>query len=77
MRKDFLVLQEKKDRSLSRDKGTTGQVQNLATGRAGTACQNLGWDAGRDGPDFDRLSRPDPWDRRKKREKKILILKKK
>ena len=32
--------------SLSRDKGTTGQAQNLATGRDGT------------GRDFDSLSRP-------------------
>ena len=35
--------------SLSRDKRTTGKAQNLAKGRYGTACQNLGWDAGRDG----------------------------
>ena len=34
--------------SLSRDKWTTGQAQNLATGRAGTAYQNPGRDAGRD-----------------------------
>jgi hypothetical protein len=34
--------------SLSRDKGTTGQAQNLATGRDGT------------GRDFDSLSRPVP-----------------
>ena len=30
--------------SLSRDKGATGQAQNIATGRAGTAYQNLGRD---------------------------------
>ena len=34
--------------SLSRDKGTTGRAQNLATGRDRTACQNPGRDAGRD-----------------------------
>jgi hypothetical protein len=34
--------------SLSRDKGTTGRAQNLATGRAGTAYQNPGQDAGWD-----------------------------
>ena len=34
--------------SLSRDKETTGQAQNLATGRAGKACQNLGRDVGQD-----------------------------
>jgi hypothetical protein len=34
--------------SLSRDKGTTVQAQNLATGRAGTAYRNPGRDVGRD-----------------------------
>ena len=35
--------------SLSRDEGTTGHTQNLATGRDGPGqCQNLGRDAGRD-----------------------------
>ena len=34
--------------SLSRDKGTTGQAQNLAMEREGTDCQNPGRDAGRD-----------------------------
>ena len=36
---------------LSRDKGTTGQAQNVAMGqnvRAGTAYQNPGQDVGRD-----------------------------
>ena len=32
--------------TFSWDKGTTGQVQNLATGRAGTAYQNQGRDTG-------------------------------
>ena len=44
--------------SLSRDKETMGQAQNLATGQAG--------------PDFDRLSRPNPWDK-KKRGKRINV----
>ena len=34
--------------SLSRDRGTTGQDQNIATGRDWTAYQNPGRDAGRD-----------------------------
>ena len=34
--------------SLSRDKGTMGQAQNLALGQAGTACQNTGREEGRD-----------------------------
>ena len=36
--RDFLVLRDKGTEvfSLSRDKGTTGQAQNLATERAGT-----------------------------------------
>ena len=48
--RDFLVPRDKGTDvpSLSWDKGTTGQAQNLATGRAGTACQNPGRNAGRD-----------------------------
>ena len=34
--------------SLSRDKGTMEQAQNLATGRDGTAYQNLGPNVGQD-----------------------------
>ena len=38
------------DPSLSRDKGTMGQAQNLAIG--GTVCQNPGRDAGRYSLDY-------------------------
>ena len=38
--------------SLSWDKGTMGLAQNLAKGRAGTACQDLGWDVVWDGTRF-------------------------
>ena len=38
--------------SLSLDKETMGQAQNISKGRAKTACQNLGRDAGRDGTRF-------------------------
>ena len=50
--------------SLSRDKGTTGQAQNLAKGRAGTAktwdgtgrdSQNPGRDAGQNGTEQKRM----------------------
>ena len=40
--------------SLSQDKRTTGQAQNLAMGRARTVCQNPGQDAGRDNHYFFR-----------------------
>ena len=35
--------------SLSRDKGTTGQAQNLATGRDGPGQPIKIWDVGQDG----------------------------
>ena len=49
--------------SLSRDKGTTGQAQNLAKGRAGKACQNLGRDVGRDNHYFSLKIRDGTQDR--------------
>ena len=47
---DSATFQDKETEvpSLSWVKGTTGQVQNLATGRARTACQSPRRDAGRD-----------------------------
>ena len=43
-----VVFPTKRDSATFWDKGTTGQAQNLAMGRAGTACQNPGQDAGWD-----------------------------
>ena len=45
-RRDSVTFRDKGTEvpSLSRDKRTMGQAQNLATGRAGTACQNPGRD---------------------------------
>ena len=37
-----------RDSATFRDKGTTGQAQNLTKGQDGSACQNLGRAAGRD-----------------------------
>ena len=56
-----------RDSASFQDKGTTGQAQNLATGRdglgrAGTACQNPGWDAGWDNHYFSVKIRDGTWD---------------
>ena len=67
--------------SLSRDKGTTGQAQNLAKGRAGPGQPVKFRDGTRDGTvqDFDSLSCPVPRNKmgqsrkgRSKTEKDIL-----
>ena len=60
--------------SLFRDKGTTGQAQNLAKGRDGPGQPVKIQDGTQDGtvPDFDSLSLPvvlqDKWDRAEKDE---------
>ena len=57
--------------SLSRDKGTTGQAQNLAKGRNGPRQPVKIRDRTQDGtvPDFDSLSSPFSWDKTGQRRK--------
>ena len=57
--------------SLSWDKGTTGQAQNLAKGQDVPGQPVIIWDGTRDGtvPDFDSLSFPVLWDKTGQRRK--------